>query len=135
MATLRREISFASFDQTLDAPALPQEVMPQEFVATPSLPAILVHVALGLSSAGLALTITHWGMGYDWLISTVIALWALVVLFGPLGLLCSRLAGSSALLRNLGYGCALTVVTLLCFGLCGLVGGLAAVVAQAITLK
>ena len=36
MATLQRDMAFVTFDQEPDAPLLPQEVMPQEFAATPS---------------------------------------------------------------------------------------------------
>ncbi|MFN8494535.1 MAG: hypothetical protein U0350_43440 [Caldilineaceae bacterium] len=134
MATLQHELPSSTFHTEQNPFAWPEEVMPPALDATPSLPAILLHAALGLGSAGLMLVITRWGLGYDWLISSVVAAWTFVVLFGPLGILCSRLTGSPTLLRNLGYGCGLMVVTLLFFGLCGLVGGLAAVVAQAVGL-
>jgi hypothetical protein len=106
----------------------------EEHESSPSLPAILLSAAFGISFAGLVLYLGHWVFGFDLASSAVGAFICLIVLFGPLGIVASLLVGSAAVEQNVGYGCGLTVVTLAFFAVCALVGAMAAIFAAQVGL-
>lgn len=95
-------------------------------------PAVLLHAALTLINTALGFGAAYLGLHYDLLISTVIAACTFFVIFGPLGLLLSWAVGSEALGHNLAWGCGLVAVAFVFFAACGVLGVLAAVVAQVV---
>ena len=132
MASLQQDATFYDFNPEEIADTADEEFMAYPLPASPSLPAILLTAAFAIACAAVSLYIAHWPLGYDLRASSVLAVWVLCVTFGPLGFVCSQWVGSPTIGRNIGLGCGLTLVTLLFFGLCGLMGALAALVAGAL---
>jgi hypothetical protein len=98
--------------------------------ASPAWPAILLHAATMVICGALMLYWAHGRLAYDWMRSGVLVLLTLFAAVGPLGIFCSWLVGSSTVLRNLAYGCGLTLCLLLFFGLCAVGGAMAAVLVE-----
>ena len=95
-----------------------------------SLPAILLNAALSIATVAGTYYLARFGLDGTRLTSGAIAGLMLLATFTPLGLLCARLTGAPVAVTTLGWGCGLTGLMLLFFGICGVSGALAAVVVQ-----
>ena len=94
--------------------------------AAPSTPIILISAAFGIGLAVVSLYVAYQLLGMNIQISAGIATLALSLGLGISGALLSSLTESRAAVANIFFSCGLVVATLLFFGLCTLVGAIAA---------
>ena len=100
--------------------------MEEEARSGPSLPIILFSAAFGIATAvaGFYLAWEVATLRLEW--AVVAGVLALCIGLGASGAFLSAVTGSRAAMANIGMSCGLIVVTLLFFGLCTVVGALAA---------
>lgn len=119
-----------TFYQDFNTTILLAEEGDDEVNTTPALPSILLNAALSIVVVVGAFCFARFGLSGTLLTSTVIAGLIWLISFTPLGILAARLTGTPVLVGNLGWGCGVMVVMLLCFGLCGLSGAVAALLVR-----
>ncbi|MEM7130870.1 MAG: hypothetical protein AAF702_31405 [Chloroflexota bacterium] len=92
----------------------------------PSAPIILLSAAFGLICGMIGLFLMYAVNGYTLELSIGVGLICLSIglIFSSVGL--TTLAGSSALVSNLAFGCGVIVISVMFFALCTLSGALAA---------
>lgn len=100
--------------------------MAEEARTGPSLPIILFSAAFGIAAAviGFYLAWEIATLRLEW--SVVAGVLALCFGLGASGAFLSAVTGSRSAMTNIGMSCGLIVITLLFFGLCIVVGALAA---------
>lgn len=94
--------------------------------STPSLPIVLFSAAVGIAGAVVGYFLAWELLGWRVEVSAAVAILLLCAGVGVSGALLSSVTGSRAALANIGFSCGVILLTLLFFGLCGVVGGLAA---------
>ena len=92
----------------------------------PSLPIILLSTATGLASGILGLYISYRAGGLGAPLSASVATLCLLAGLSISAAVLSILTDSRAVLANIGFSCGLILLSLLFFGLCSLMGALAA---------
>ena len=92
----------------------------------PSLPIILLSTATGLASGILGLYISYRAIGLGAPLSASVATLCLLAGLSISAAMLSILTDSRAVLANIGFSCGLILLSLLFFGLCSLMGALAA---------
>lgn len=101
------------------------ELMEEPDVA-PSLPIILLSTATGLASGILGLYVAYRTVGLTAPISAGVATLCLLAGLSLTAAILSILTDSRAALANIGFSCGLILLSLLFFGLCSVMGALAA---------
>lgn len=123
-----------SFYQDIENDLAWAESIPEESEGGLSLPTILLNAALGIAVIGSLFYVAYFALAGTLLTSAVIAGLGSLVLFTPLGILCARLTGAPVVSGNLLWGCGLTMMMFLAFGLCALTGAVAALLVEAAQL-
>ncbi|MEZ4659134.1 MAG: hypothetical protein R2911_16345 [Caldilineaceae bacterium] len=94
----------------------------------PSLPIILLSTATGLASGILGLYVAYRTVGLGAPISAGVATVCLLAGLSLAAAILSILTDSRAVLANIGFSCGLILLSLLFFGLCSVMGALAAMI-------
>jgi hypothetical protein len=102
------------------------EMLDEHDRSTPSLPIVLVGAVVGIGAGvvGLFLAWELLGWRLEW--SAAVSVLALCTGVALSGGLLSAATHSRATIANIGFSCGVILLTVLFFGLCGVVGGLAA---------
>ena len=94
--------------------------------SAPSLAIILISAACGVGFGIIALYIAYQLLGFTIQLSAAAAVLAASMGLGISGALLSAITGSRAAVANIFFSCGLVVATVIFFGLCTLVGAIAA---------
>lgn len=92
----------------------------------PSLPIILISAAFGIAAGVIGLYVTYTVLQWDLPLSTFLAVLCGSAALGISGAGLTVLTGTRAGFANIAMSCGLIVISLVCLGLCMLLGALAA---------
>ncbi len=104
------------------------ELMEEHDRSTPSLPIVLFSAATGIAGAIIGFFLAWEILGWQASWSVAAAVLLLCAGVGVSNGLLSAATGSRAGIANIGFSCGVILLTLIFFGLCGVVGGLAATI-------
>lgn len=94
--------------------------------SAPSLAVILISAACGIGFGVIGLYIAYQLLGFTIQLSAAAAILAASMGLGISGALLSAITGSRAAVANIFFSCGLVIATVIFFGLCTLVGAIAA---------
>jgi hypothetical protein len=112
--------SYAARDETL------AELLDEDARSGPSLPIVLLSAAFGVAAAVITFYVAYTVAILRLEVAVALAVLMLCFAVGGTGALLSAATGSRATLPTIGLSCAVIVVIFLMFGLCMVVGALAA---------